>query len=94
MRARDIMTRDVISVGPETTVLELAALMLDNRVSAVPVLSAGSVAGIVSEADLLHRYEPGTQRNAETQPWWRRLFDADDAPSSYVEAHAMRVGTS
>lgn len=92
MRARDIMTRDVISVGPETTVLELAALMLDNRVSAIPVLSAGSVVGIVSEADLLHRYELGTQRNAETQPWWRRLFDADDAPWSYVEAHAMRVG--
>lgn len=92
MRARDIMTRDVISAGPETTVLELAALMLDNRVSAIPVLSGGSLVGIVSEADLLHRYELGTQRNAGTQPWWRRLFDEDAAPWSYVEAHAMRVG--
>ena len=91
MRVRDIMTRTVISAAPETTVLDLATLMLDNRVSAIPVVSGGVLAGIVSEADLLHRYELGTQRDAAPQPWWRRLFVDDDAPWSYVEAHAMRV---
>ena len=65
MRVRDIMTRTVVSAAPETSVLDLATLMLDNRVSAIPVISGGSlVAGIVSEADLLHRYELGTQRDA------------------------------
>lgn len=91
MRVRDIMTRTVVSAEPETSVFDLATLMLDNRVSAIPVVSGGSLVGIVSEADLLHRYEIGTQREATSQPWWRRLFVDDDAPWSYVEAHAMRV---
>jgi CBS domain-containing protein len=91
MRVRDIMTRTVVSAAPETSVLDLATLMLDNRVSAIPVISGGSLVGIVSEADLLRRYELGTQREAMAQPWWRRLFVNDDAPWSYVQAHAMRV---
>ena len=91
MRVRDIMTRTVVSAAPETSVLDLATLMLDNRVSAIPVISGGSLAGIVSEADLLHRFELGTQRDTAAQPWWRRLFMAGDAPWSYVEAHAMKV---
>jgi len=91
MRVRDIMTRTVVSAAPETSVLDLATLMLDNRVSAIPVVRGGSVVGIVSEADLLHRYELGTQRDALERPWWRRLFIDADAPWSYVEAHAMRV---
>jgi CBS domain-containing protein len=91
MQVRDIMTRTVVSATPETSVLDLATLMVDHRVSAIPVVSGGSLVGIVSEADLLHRYELGTQREAGVRPWWRRLFLDDDAPWSYVEAHAMRV---
>src|SRR6187431_1878559 len=91
MQVRDIMTKAVVSVDPDTSVLDLAALMLDNRVSAIPVISGGLVAGIVSEADLLRRYELGTQREVGEKPWWRRLFADEDAPWSYVEAHAMRV---
>ncbi len=91
MQVRDIMTKTVVSFDPDTSVLDLAALMLDNRVSAIPVISGGLVAGIVSEADLLRRYELGTQREVGEKPWWRRLFADEDAPWSYVEAHAMRV---
>ena len=92
MRVRDIMTRDVVSAAPESSVLDLAKLMLDYRVSAIPVIQGASLMGIVSEADLLHRYELGTQRDAASQPWWRRFFAGDDAPWSYVEGHAMKVG--
>ena len=91
MKVRDIMTRTVVSAAPETNILELATLMLENRVSAIPVISDGSVVGIVSEADLLRRYELGTQRDAVPRPWWRRLFVDEDAPWSYVQAHAMTV---
>ena len=92
MRVRDIMTRTVVSAAPETSVVDLATLMLDNRVSAIPIVNDDfSLAGIVSEADLLHRYELGTQRNSAGQPWWQRLFMAEDTPWSYVEAHAMKV---
>ena len=91
MRVQDIVTRAVVSATPQSSVLDLATLMLDNRVSAIPVISGCSLVGIVSEADLLHRYELGTQRDAVERPWWRRLFVDEDAPWSYVEAHAMRV---
>ena len=88
MRVEDIMTRTVISAAPETSVLDLATLMLDNRVSAIPVISGGSLVGIVSEADLLRRYEIGTQRDAAARPWWRRLFVDEDAPWCYAQAES------
>lgn len=91
MRASDIMTRTVISVAPAASVVEAAALMVDKRISAVPVISDGAVVGIVSEADLLHRYELGTERDVAPRSWWRRIFDSDRASWSYVEAHAMKV---
>ena len=91
MRARDIMTKTVISVTPQTSVVDAAALLVDNRISAVPVISGDTIVGIVSEADLLHRYELGTQRDPAALSWWRRLFDGDGASWSYVEAHAMKV---
>lgn len=91
MRARDIMTKTVISVTPQTSVVEAAALMVGKRISAVPVISDGAVVGIVSEADLLHRYELGTQRDAAPRSWWRRIFESDSSSWSYVQAHAMKV---
>ena len=91
MRTRDIMTTNVVSVTPEASVLDVAALMVDKRINAVVVISGGVLVGIVSEADLLHRYELGTQRDPAARPWWRRIFDAEAAAWSYVEAHAMKV---
>jgi len=91
MQVRDIMTRAVVSAAPDTSVLDLAALMVDKRISAVPILSGGFLVGIVSEADLLHRHELSTQRDATVRSWWRRLLVPEDAPWSYVEAHAMKA---
>jgi CBS domain-containing protein len=91
MQVRDIMTRTVVSAAPETSVLDLATLMIEKRISAVPIVSGGLVVGIVSEADLLHRYELGTERDPTLRSWWRRLLVPDDAPWSYVEAHAMKA---
>lgn len=91
MRAKDIMTANVISVAPETSVVEAAATMVRKRITALPVLDDGKLAGIVSEADLMHRYEIGTQRATPVRSWWRRMFEADSAPMKYVEAHAMKV---
>jgi CBS domain-containing protein len=52
------MTRDVVSVGPETTYVEIADALVSRRVSAVPVVDiSGHVVGVVSEADLLPRLE-------------------------------------
>jgi CBS domain-containing protein len=91
MQVSDIMTRTVISAAPDSSVLDLAALLVDNRISAVLVINCGTLAGIVSEADPLHRYEIGTDRDPSARPWWRRLFTSDEAPWNYVESHAMKV---
>ena len=63
MKARDVMVSPVISVKPSCTVKEVAKTLLERRISAVPVVDdSGKLAGIVSEGDLMHRAEIGTQR--------------------------------
>ena len=91
MNAEDIMTLKVISVTPETLVGELAALLFAHHISAVPVVDGGRLVGIVSEADLLHRYEIGTDWVLDGDRWWKRLFRIDRSPEEYVRSHARHV---
>lgn len=91
MNANDIMTAPVITVGPDTAVRHIAALLLKHRISAVPVVSNGKLAGIVSEADLLHRHEIGTESAGRGGAWWLRLLSADSSVSAYVKSHATRA---
>ena len=90
MKASDIMTSPVITVGPEAPVGEIAAVLLARQISALPVLEAGRLVGMVSEADLVHRHEIGTDGVA-AGPWWRRLFHADPTPAQYVKSHARKA---
>jgi len=54
--AKDIMTKEVITVKPSTTRDELAKILARNKISGVPVLDEeGSVIGVVTEADLLQK---------------------------------------
>ncbi len=56
LTARDIMTRNVVTVKPETSIEELATLLVENEISGVPVVDdAGSLFGIVTENDLISR---------------------------------------
>lgn len=55
MRVGDVMTREVLTVAPETPVPEIARLLWDHHISAAPVVVAGHLVGIVSERDLLVR---------------------------------------
>jgi CBS domain-containing protein len=91
MNAQDIMTSNVITVTPETPVRKVAALLQEHRISAVPVIEDGRLVGIVSEADLLHRYEIGTDCAFGGDPWWMRLFGAEHSPAEYVKSHAREV---
>jgi len=90
MLAMDIMTRDVVTVSPETDVHEVARLMLDRRVSAVPVVEEdGRLMGIVSEGDLMRRAEAQTERHAS---WWLGLFaDSQEAARAYVKSHGRHA---
>lgn len=61
LTVRDVMTRSVRSVGPDAPLKEVARLLLDNRISGVPVVGAlDTVLGVVSEADFLVK-EQGAQ---------------------------------
>jgi CBS domain-containing protein len=67
----EVMTRQVITVRPETSVQEAARLMSTNRVSGLPVVDAsGQVVGIISDGDLILR-----QRRPKVRPWWRMFFE-------------------
>jgi CBS domain-containing protein len=90
MKARDVMTTQVVTIGPDATVAELAELLLKHRFSAVPVIDAnGELVGIVSEGDLLHRAEVGTERR---RPWLLRvLTESETLAADYVKSHARKV---
>jgi CBS domain-containing protein len=63
MRAHQIMTRPVITVAPETPIVEAATIMLQRHISGLPVVNtAGQLVGIISEGDFIRRSEIGTQR--------------------------------
>lgn len=91
MQVKHIMTRTVLSVAPDTPLFDVVVLLLGATVCAVSVVEDGLLLGIVSEADLMHRDEPGTKRRpAGHRPWWARLFAGKPAHGG-VAAQALRA---
>lgn len=89
MKARDIMTQPVITIDPEMEVRSIAQLLLDNRISAVPVVADGRIVGIVSEGDLLRRHEGGTEKRSS---WWLQIFGPlDEMAREYVQSHGLQA---
>ncbi len=91
LKAKDIMTTQVITIGPDTLVPEIASLLLQRRISGLPVVDRGRVIGMVSEGDLLRRYEIGTDRKRFKGSWWMHVFKSDPGPAEYVKSHAGRA---
>jgi len=90
MKARDVMVSPVITVKPSASVREVAKTFLERRISAVPVVDdQGKLVGIVSEGDLMHRTEAGTERK---RSWWLQGLTGDETlAAEYVKAHARKV---
>lgn len=91
MRAKDIMTTRVVTVGPDTSVKEIASQLLAHRISAVPVLDKDDrLVGIVSEGDLLHRAETGTAQRRRSS--WLDLFTGEEQlAKDYVKSHGRKA---
>ena len=86
MRAIDIMTKDVVTVSPETSVWDAAALMLRQRISGIPVVdSSGKLIEIVTEGDLM--------RHAELRmpPRTDLGSSSENEAKAYVKAHGLKV---
>ena len=90
MKASDIMTKEIVSITPDTSVKEIAGLMTSQRVSGMPVVDGnGKLVGIVSESDLLHRAETGTERKRK---WWLGVFqDSDRLAREFVKSHGLKA---
>lgn len=82
MNAADIMTRTVITIPPTATVPDIAALLLQHRISGVPVVEAGRVTGIVSEGDLIRRLAPDAPTGLLAS-----LFARDHSAETYLQNH-------
>jgi CBS domain-containing protein len=90
MKACDVMVSPVTTVTLRTSVRDLARTMLEKRISGVPVVDdSGKLVGMVSEGDLLHRSEAGTERRLSG--WLRMLAGDDQLAADYIKARGRRV---
>lgn len=91
MKAQDVMSRDVVTVTPEETVLHAARLMLQRRFSGLPVVDpTGALVGIVTEGDFLRRTETGTLRRRPR--WIEFLVGPGPLAAEYTHTTGRLVG--
>ena len=90
MNAADVMVTNVITVGPDACLQDVAHLFLTNRISAAPVVGTdGKFLGIVSEGDLMRRAEAGTGRR---RSWWLSLLTGREVlAAEYIKEHSRKV---
>jgi CBS domain-containing protein len=90
MRAIDVMTKDVVTATPEMTVQDVAKLMINHRISGVPIVDGDrQLVGIVTEGDLLRRSETGTERQHSR---WSEWFSPNSRlAAKYIKSHARRL---
>ncbi len=90
MQAKDVMTTDVVTVAPDTEVSDIARLLLERHISALPVVDGdGGVVGIVSEGDLLHRRETDTEKHRN---WWLGfLVGNEQRAAEYSKSHGTKA---
>jgi CBS domain-containing protein len=84
------MTRPVITVTPDTTVVEAANTMLQKHVSGLPVVDAtGRLVGMLSEGDFIRRSEIGTQRKRSR--FLKFILGPGQIASDFVHEHGRKV---
>jgi CBS domain-containing protein len=52
----EVMTRNVVTVGPDTDLNEVARTMLERRIGGLPVVEHGRLVGIITESDIFKRF--------------------------------------
>lgn len=89
MNARDVMTRNVISISPGATILQAAQTMLKRHISGLPVVDKGKLVGIISEGDFLRRRETQTQRRRSR--WLEFIMGPGRMAEEYTNTHGSKV---
>ncbi|MDP6564156.1 MAG: CBS domain-containing protein [Alphaproteobacteria bacterium] len=90
MRAKDIMTTEVVTVTPGSSVENVAQVLLDKNISGVPVTDdGGNIVGMVSEGDLLRRVELGGEQR---RSWWLSILSSpEEDAQAFVKSHGRIV---
>ena len=90
MKVKDVMTSPVLSVESESPISQAIQLMLEKRISGLPVLDGqGRLVGIVTEGDFLRRTETGTQRRRSR--WLEFLIGPGRLADEYTRSHGRKV---
>ena len=91
MRAKDIMTPNVVTVRHDVPVSDVAALLLEKNISAVPVVGEdGRLSGIVSEGDLMRRLSVGVD---DDRPWWLKMMATNaGSANDFIKSHGRVAG--
>lgn len=91
MNATDVMVRNVVTVHPETDMGEAVKLLAGARRQRPSVLDGmGNLVGMLSEADLIHRVEIGTEKH---RPWWQEaVTGASTLAADFAKSHGKKVG--
>jgi CBS domain-containing protein len=90
MKAKDVMASPVISVEPDASILQAVRIMLQRRLSGLPVIDREEhLVGIVTEGDFLRRAETGTQRRRPR--WLEFLAGPGRLAQDYARSHAREV---
>lgn len=90
MKAKHVMASPVKTGNADMTVREVAKILSESRISALPIVDdAGKLTGLISEGDLIRRAEIGTQKQ---RSWWLSLFTSNvQLAEDYSRAHARKV---
>jgi len=62
---KDIMTKQVITVAPETSIADVARILLDRRISGLPVVQQGRVLGIITKTDIVAAFVEIVERKSQ-----------------------------
>ncbi len=90
VKAKDIMTSPVVTVEPDVAVLQAVRIMLQRRMSGLPVVDKeGGLVGIITEGDFLRRAETGTQRRRPR--WLEFLVGPGRLAQEYAHSHGRKV---
>jgi CBS domain-containing protein len=77
----EVMKKRVVSVSPDTSVDEIAEILVKKKIKRVPVIDAGKLVGIVSRIDVLRTISIPRQRNWD---WWRSIVGIGRGPGGAV----------
>ena len=90
MKVSDVMTRRVISINPEASIVDAICLMMTNHISGLPVIDReGKLVGMVSEGDFLRRAELGTERHRSV--WFDAIFGPAQSATEFIHSHGLKV---